>query len=465
MSPNRNLIVALLFLATAAFAQEKKAESNAAPKLSPPPAAAFTFGGDVRLRYEAYDSAQTLNADAPFHIRDYFRLRTRAWVNYNFTPTLSVFGRLAAEPRYWFNNATVASEGREWKYALVDNLFVKWATSQSVSAPVTLVVGRQDIQLGDQWLVGDGTPVDGSWTTFFDGARATIDVKSIKTKFDVMVFGEQAHPKDDCPMVGRPSTYVVTEQDEVGAILYASNKLLKNIQLDGYFMYKEDHKVSSAGNNGDTNTLGLRIAGTPSDHWQYTAEGAYQWGHRDLPVRYPMTIMGECDVAAYGGIAKLTYIFKDKLSNQVTLLGEYLSGDDPKSIGKDEMFDVLWGRYPRVGETWAVAFSAESGGRPSQYQNLGRLGATWTISPIKDGSIATSYFAMFAPEKTPTRTSNASLYSRDSNFRGHMFQVIAKQKFTKSISGLLFAEASLLGDYYTHKDTITFVRAEVMYTF
>jgi len=464
MSFRRHLIVTLLLSASAAFAQEKKAEpaAPAAPAAAP---ADFTFGGDIRLRYEAYDSVQTLNSDAPFHIRDYFRLRTRLWANYNFMPNLSVYGRLAAEPRYWFDNSTVASEGKEWKYALVDNLYAKWSSPQSDSVPLTVVAGRQDIQLGDQWLVSDGTPVDGSWTNFFDGARATIDVKSIKTKFDVMLFGEQAHPSDTLPMVGRKGTYTVTEQDEVGAILYASNKTLKNILLDGYFIFKEDHKVASAGNNGDTDTLGVRIAGTPSAHWQYSAEGAYQWGRRDLQVRYPVAITGKRDIAAYGFNSKLTYLMKDSLSNQFTFLAEYLSGDDPSTTGKDEMFDVLWGRYPRVGETWAAAYSLESGGRTSQFQNLFRTGVTWTISPTKTSSIATTYCAMFAPEEVPTRTTNATLFSRSGHFRGHMLQVVAKQKFTKAINGLLFLEGSFLGDYYTHHDTITFVRAEVMYTF
>jgi hypothetical protein len=129
------------------------------------------------------------------------------------------------------------------------------------------------------------------------------------------------------------------------------------------------------------------------------------------------------------------------------------------------MFDVLWGRYPRVGETWAAAYSLESGGRTSQFQNLFRTGVTWTISPTKTSSIATTYCAMFAPEEVPTRTTNATLFSRSGHFRGHMLQVVAKQKFTKAINGLLFLEGSFLGDYYTHHDTITFVRAEVMYTF
>jgi Alginate export len=463
MLPRRHLIVAFLFAATTAFAQEKKIEPAASTQPATPPPA-FTFGGDVRLRYEAYDSVQTLNKDVPFHIRDYYRLRTRAWATYAPTPELSFSGRVAAEPRYWLDNSTLAGEGREMKYAIADNLYVKWST-QAGTTPITVVAGRQDITLGDQWLVSDGTPLDGTWSQFFDAARVTFNFKGIKTKVDVVALNQQAHPSDNLPILGRQGAYFVTDQDEIGAILYASNQSLKNITLDGYLIYKEDKKVAAAGNNGVTNTLGARIAGTPSANWQYTVEGAYQWGHRDLPVRYPVAITRSRDVAAFGFISKLNYVFKDKLNNQISLQAEYLSGDKTGTGDKDEMFDVLWCRVPRLGETWAGAAPIETGGRAAQCNNFERLGLTWSISPTKTTSVATSYYAAFAPEAIPTRSTNNARFSRDGHFRGHQFHVIVKQKITKELSALVIGEAAFLGDYYTQRDTITFLRLELTYTF
>jgi hypothetical protein len=129
------------------------------------------------------------------------------------------------------------------------------------------------------------------------------------------------------------------------------------------------------------------------------------------------------------------------------------------------MFDVLWGRYPRIGETWAVAYALESGGRPSQFENLFRIGGTWTVTPLKNTTVATSYFAMFAPEAVPTRTTNAARYSRDGHFRGNMLQLVVRQKITKELSAVFFAEASYLGDYYASRTRISFLRAELLYTF
>jgi len=450
--------------------QEKLATASAAAQPPLPATGCSTWGGDLRVRYEDYVNAQTLSSAAAFNDREYFRVRMRVWETTNPEPGLSLYGRISAEPRYWLSAARPnPGKGTEWKYAIVDNLYANWTTAAN-GLPVTVVLGRQDIQLGDMWLVSDGTPIDGSWTNHFDGLRVTIDAKSIKTKFDVITFNQQARPGDRVPVLGNDrdhsgTDYFLTEQDETGVILYATNKSIKDTQLDGYFIYKGDSKVASAGDNADIYTLGTKISGTPTPHWQYSAEGAFQWGRRDLTVRYPVTVTGSRPIVAYGFNAKLTYLFKDALSNQVAFLAEYLSGDKAGTKGTDEMFDCLWGRYPRIGETWAVAYSAETSGRTSQYNNLGRLGFTWSIAPTKSSSIAATYCALFAPEATPTRTTTIARFSGDGHFRGNMFQVVAKQKFTSTLSGLLFAEVCPLGNYYARSDTISFVRAEAMLTF
>ncbi len=424
----------------------------------------FQWGGDFRFRYEGYNNVHTLRSFGT-HDRDYLRSRLRLWETTNPFPSLSLFGRVSAEPRYWFNAASTVAEGEEWKYGILDNFYAKW-TTESDGMPITVTIGRQDIQLGEQWLVTDGTPLDGSWTNHFDGLRATINAKDYKTTFELIAFDQQAAPGDRMPVLGRRydlsgKKYLLQEQDETGVIVYVSNKSLKNTQVDGYFIYKGDDAVASslsrAGYNADIFTFGGRVAGTPGDHWQYSAEAAYQWGERR-----DATFTTDRDVSAYGANAKLTYSFKDELKNQVTFVAEYLSGDKA-GTGKDEMFDVLWGRTPRISEVWAVAIGQDVG-RNGQYQNLFRLGGSWSIAPTKNTTVTGTYNALFAPEVSPTRTTSA-LFSRDSHFRGHMFQLVVKQKFTKQLSGLILGEWCPMGGYYTHKDQMTFVRAEMLVTF
>ena len=463
---SRSLCVSFLLAAGAAgtLAQNPGSTSGDKP--------VSQWGGDFRFRYEAYDSAHTLNNAAPFHVRDYFRARLRVWETTNPFPGLTLFGRVSAEPRYWFNAANKEAEGEEWKHAILDSLYAKWTTDLG-GTPLAVTFGRQDIQFGDQWLIGDGTPNDGSWTNFYDSLRLSFDAKGLKTKFDVIVLNQQAWCGDRIPILGSDRKRAsLTDQDETGVILYASNKSVKNTQIDGYFIYKADNSIPqlTKGYNADIYTIGSRVTGTPAEHWQYSAEGAYQWGRRnDASGKFTpaenLKNFGSLsrEVSAFGFNAKLTYLFKDSLNNQLSLVSEYLSGDK-SGTGKDEMFDMLWGRGPRISEVWAVALPVEVADRSSQWNNLFRIGANWSIAPAKNTTVSATYNALFAIEDNPTRT-NSALYSPDSNFRGHLMQVVVKQKFTKQLSGLLLAEYCPMGDYYVHTDNMFFLRAEMLLTF
>jgi hypothetical protein len=176
------------------------------------------------------------------------------------------------------------------------------------------------------------------------------------------------------------------------------------------------------------------------------------------------------DIDAFGMNGKLTYLFKDQWNNQLSLSGEFLSGDNPKT-GNDEMFDVLWGRWPRWSELYVYAFIPES--RPGQIGNLIRFGPTWNVNPIKDMDFSLSYYALFADQHTPTRDLDKAFlgpaapspYSDNGNFRGHFLQSVIKYKFTKRLSGLLLGECLFPGDYYASRNVMDFVRAEIMYTF
>jgi hypothetical protein len=75
------------------------------------------------------------------------------------------------------------------------------------------------------------------------------------------------------------------------------------------------------------------------------------------------------DISAYAGKVRINYLFKDQMQNQVSLVGEFLSGDDPNTKGKDEMFDVLWGRWPRWTELGTWCYATETGGKYLQMNN------------------------------------------------------------------------------------------------
>jgi hypothetical protein len=436
----------------------------------------LTWGADIRLRNEYMNSSITLDGNATRHEQDYFRFRDRLWASVMPVTNVSVNARFSGEQREWMRPSFASQfnygSGLEGRYGVLDNAYAKWSNIGDV--PLSISVGRQDVQFGDPmnwWLVGDGTPNDGSWTFFLDSARMTYDAKELKTKVDVVYIYQNAKPDAWIPTLGTssgntPSAYNLTEQNEQGVILYLSNKSVENMQIDGYFIYKRDDKEYSTGDNADIYTIGSKISGTPAPHWAYSVEGAYQFGSKQDPtVVYPTPETQWRDIRAYGANAKLTYLFKDKLDNQISLVGEYLSGDDPKTKGTDEMFDILWGRYPRWSELYVYSYINETSKKISQMNNIVRFGPNWTFTPMKNTTFSATYNALFAPESTPTREVNSALFSDSGNFRGHYLQTFLKHKFNDHVSAHLWAECVWMGDYYTHKDMMSFLRAEMLFTF
>jgi hypothetical protein len=249
-------------------------------------------------------------------------------------------------------------------------------------------------------------------------------------------------------------------------IVYASNKSIKNTTLDAYFIYKRDDQEFANGDNADIYTLGARAAGHFADHFHYSIEGGYQFGEKQDPtVRTPVDVRALTrDISAFGANAKLSYLLKDKLNNQAHLVFEYLSGDDPSTTDEDEMFDVLWGRWPRWSELYIYSYAAETSGKIAQLNNIMRVGAGWTLAPIKNMSVGLYYNALFAPEEVPTRTVNAARFSQDGNFRGHFVQAVLSHTFNKHVKGHLWAEFVNQGDYYAQRDLMSFLRAEIYLT-
>ena len=475
------------------------AQAQSAAAASPPPPSAFdefvkdvknptdwlTWGGDFRARNEYFNNALTLSQDdaASLNEQDVIRFRARLWANARVMTNLSVNARLSAEPRQWMKNSFAAwkenadssgvqrGTGLEWRYGILDNLNVQWKQPFG-HEPLSLTVGRQDILLGDfydWWLVADGTPGDGSWSFFLDAARVTYELKDIKTRLDLIGIYHSPQPDAWLPTLDYSKNYSLTEQRESGLVLYGSNKSIENMQIDGYFIYKHDDQVwANKGDNADIYTVGAKITGTPAEHWKYSVEGAYQFGSKGDSIRTSLASAAEYGprtIDAYGGKAKLTYMFKDKMNNELSLVGEFLSGDDPDTEGTDEMFDLLWGRWPRWSELYIYSYPLETSGKIAQINNIGRFGLAWSVNPVKKLTFSAMYNALFAPQEVPTRTVAPGLFSGDGNFRGHYAQLVLKYQFNKYLNAHLWAESVWEGDYYNQRDQMSFLRGEVMLTF
>lgn len=455
------------------------------PAQTPPPAAApplseteqfiqdlkkptswLTWGADFRVRDEYLDNTLTLDTDNPLSEQHYLRFRARLWTSIQPAKGLSLNARLATEPREWLRPAGYTPfrgrTGFDWTEGIFDNLNIQWR--EIAGHPFSVIVGRQDILLGEGWLTGDGTPYDGSWSYYLDAARLTYELKEQKTVIEAIGIIQSAKDDSWLPTINNQNRYT-SEHHEKGAILNVVNTSIPELGINPYFIYKNDDDVNDdtvIGANSDIFTFGARFFGTVADHWKYTVEGAYQFGEKqDLLVKYPEVSDEARDLSAFGVNTKLFYLFKDKLNNQVGLHYEYLTGDDPGTEG-DEMFDSLWGRYPRWGEIGLYSFARET--RVGQQANYHRFGPTWMFNPIKNMEFSAAYYALFADQDTPTRGA-AGVFSNSDIFRGHFVSAVLKHKFSRHVSGHLWGELQFPGDYYVNDKVMSFLRAEILFTF
>jgi hypothetical protein len=427
----------------------------------------ISWGADLRIRNEYFNNLLTLNEKAPLHEQDYFRFRGRIWTTITPLDDLNFFARLASEPREWVDAAGYSPykthEGFDGTEGIVDALNVQW--KNILQQPLSITFGRQDLFLGDGWLVCDGTPNDGSWTTYLDAARITYELKEQHTVFEAIGIMQDGWDDGWMPTINNQNR-IETEQNEKGAIFSVANTSYRAANITGYFIYKGDDRLNGSngklGDNADIYTIGGRLSGLLGDHWKYSAEGAYQFGRKqDTNIKFPSVSEVHRTINAFGVNSKITWLAKDKLNDQLNLQFEFLSGDNPKT-GGDEMFDVLWGRWPRWSEIGLYSYAAES--RIGQEADLIRFGPGWSISPTKKMDVSAAYYALFAAESVPTREASSKLFTRDSNFRGHFISTVVKYKFNSHVSAHLWGECLFPGDFYAHTDPIPFLRAELFFT-
>ena len=411
----------------------------------------FSWGGDLRLREVWGDNWLTLDSGTAAHEWHFQRYLSRLWGTLTPVKDVDLNVRLAWEPRV-IQKGPRPNDGVHsryiWDEVVFDNLNLKLHRIGGSGLSATL--GRQDIILGNGWLVLEGTPLDSARTIFFDAMRLTYEAEPIQTTFDA-IYIHQDHAGDRVmPVIDRSGQDVI-EQDERGAIFYVTNRSIPTLQIDGYYIFKHDIRQKPTGNDADIHTAGGRLSGTLADHWAYDAELAHQWGNKN----------GDY-LSALGANSRLSYLFKDRMDNQLRIAYEFLSGDDPRSSA-NEAFDPLWGRYARWSELYPYTVAMESG-RPGEQTNLHRLAGGWSISPTRKLQWRNDYHLLFADENTlraaPGFTSRGA-------FRGQLLSSVLTYKVNEHVSTHLWTELFFPGNYYAgdRNDPALFLRYELCFTF
>ena len=407
----------------------------------------ITWGFDLRLRTIWADNLTTLNDSVPRGERHFQRYRSRFWITARPTKDIDLNARFIWEPRVIQKPSPIGTSRYTWDEVVIDNLNV--VARNVFQLPLTVTAGRQEIILGNGWLVLDGTPLDGSRTIYFDAVRATAEAKDIKTTFDAMYI-DQDYNGDRWFSPWNATGQPVIEQNERGFVFNVTNRSIDRTTIEGHYIYKHDDARLATGNNSNIHTLGTRITHGFNDNWSIRSEGAFQFGDKN----------GN-SMRAFGLNNRLTYKFLDDLNNQLHVDYEYLSGDDP-GTSRVEAFDPLWGRWPQWSELYIYTIAMENG-RPGEITNLHRLGAGWSANPASNITLRAGYHLLFADENTYAAGPN---FSSGGAFRGQLVTGWLTYKFSKHVSGHLVGEYFHPGNYYSRNatDPAMFFRYELTFT-
>jgi len=405
------IILSFLLLINFAFAEYKIGNN-------------FTFKISERFRYVGFDNSISLNDNEPQNFT-FTRNKTSFLMKWRVTEDIKVYTKLTNEFRVY-----LSPKNREFNIDEIffDNLYVKWENPGNF--PLDLTIGRQNIMLGEGFLVMDGGPLDGSRSIYFNAIRGDYYF----TKDQILTgFLSYVPESDNLFIVINDLNQPLIEQPEMGFGLYYNGKF-RPFDLQVYLIRKnimdtEDNPISSG-----INTIGARYSYTYSDYISFTVEAAYQTGN-----------YGEFDRSGLGGYFHFDYQ-SDKLISflkKIKIGGIYLSGDNPETK-EQEGWDPLFSRWPKWSDSFIYTLIKENNGKIAYWSNLSSIYATLKLDVTKNIDLDITYHNLRALEN------NQDNYftSGEGTNRGNLF--IAKMNFnlSENISGHFLWEIFQPGNYY-----------------
>jgi len=417
-------------LGAVASAQDKTAAD--------PPA--FSFGYQQRIRIETTDNAIGLSAAAG---KGSGYLRNRTSVSARITPVedISIDARLTNEFRYYF-----VPENREFDFneIVFDQLCLKW--SKPARLPLTLTLGRQNMQLGEGFVVMDGEPLVGSRSVYFNAARA--DWSFTPSKRLTLAYAYQPERDKFLPVLDDRKTPLV-EQPEEAFIAYYTTDFFSG-SAHAYFIRKNMYALEGRPLSAHINCPGVRLEYPLFDGLKLTGEAAGQFGS-----------WTNNSMTAYGGYCYGRYeVGGEKfVPRWVTVGAIHLSGDD-RSSSKHEGWDPLFSRWPKWSESYIYALIPEQS--PAYWSNLTSIYANVLFAVTPHISFSFDYHHLLAPRPADP---SSGFPGGDGKTRGDLFIGRLVYKPAGILTGQLVFEGFKPGDFYFDgADSYGWMLMEVMVT-
>ncbi len=392
-----------------------------------------------RFRLVTWDN--TIDLDASQNDKNTVtRYRTSLMVQWMPRSSVGFTIKLTNEFRYYF-----VPEDREFNLHEVffDQLYVRWTRPGKL--PLGLTLGRQNIMLGEGFVVMDGHPLDGSRSVYFNTAR--MDVYLSKQN-ELILFYSYVPETDDLLPVINDQDQPLIEQPEEGIGVYFSGKC----GIDAYFIRKNVRSTDKHPVRSEINMVGGRVVFSLGKDVSLTGEGAYQFGTAGDFERSGLGGMGHLDYAVGGSLI---------LPKSVRLGTIFLSGDD-SSTGTMEGWDPLFSRWPKWSESYIYTLIREYGGRVAYWSNLASIYGTLTFQLLKPMKLDVTYHRLMAPEPSDT---DQAFPGGGGKTRGNLFITKFVFKLFRNVTGHLLWERFCPGNFY-RSDAVSYdwFRCELMYT-
>jgi len=302
-------------------------------------------------------------------------------------------------------------------------------------------VGRQNLNYGENFLVSDGTPGDGSRTIYFNAAKF-----SFKTNlFKVDLVGHIGTMYDQYLPVfnqNNPSTRL-NLQDEESIMVFGKSDLSKKVYIEPYYIFKSEKKDVYE----QINTFGSYI--------KYNNDKFVVRGQIAAQVREKQSNSANA-FAGYTFADKPKILFNDKM----TLGYLYLSGDKQDTVG-NEGWNNLFGRGMFINSDLLGTLYIMETGDFGYWTNLQMYNLEYKLDLSAKFSVSASYNLLYANENV-----TGTAFGTGKN-RGNLSLLGLFYQINKNIKALIYGEYFVAGDFYdtTQLDHATFVKTEITMKF
>jgi len=399
----------------------------------------FRLSFSERLRLVTWDNTITLNDDANAG-QTFTRHRTSIGGAWFPCKKSELMVKVTNEFRYYF-----APTDREFDIneVFVDQLYLKYNTEDLI--PGVFTVGRQNIMLGEGFIVMDGHPLDGSRSIYFNAVR--YDWAMATEHKATFFYSYQDRTDQLLPVINSLDQELVDQKEEGYGVYYTGG--YAGIGIQGYYIRKNNRANSDYPVRMEINTFGGRGQVDLAENLSVTGEGALEFGKH-----------GMNDLLAFGGYVHADYKtgLGSYLPESVQLGGIFLSGDDPDTP-KHEGWDPMFARWPKWSESYIYTQILEDG--VAYWTNLASVYSriNFEFTPRVSGNF--DYYHLMAPMASDPFQGFPGGGGQN---RGDLIIGQLKFRIDKNLTGHLLWEGFIPGSYYfCGADGYSWVRAEFMY--